>query len=57
MTPFWGLFPTDKQSPTVWNSLQTSLSKYGSKLDIVYQDPKYSATGKYPHVFKWNQNG
>ena len=34
----WGIWQPDS-SQQVWNSVQTSLAKYGSKLDIVYNDP------------------
>ncbi len=51
----WGIWPADNSSQVVWNSLQSSLAKYGSKLDIVYDDPAYSTAGKYQHVVYWNQ--
>ena len=48
----WGIWPADKQSQQVWNAVQASLAKYGSKLDIVYNEP---TDGQYQHVFYWNQ--
>jgi hypothetical protein len=51
----WGLWQADNTSQQVWNALQASLSKYGSKLDIVYDDPAYPVSGRYQHVYYWNQ--
>lgn len=51
----WGLWPADNQSQQIWNAVQAALSKYGSKLDIVYDDPAYPTAGRYQHVFYWNQ--
>ncbi len=51
----WGLWQSDNSSHQVWNVLQTSLSRYGSKLDIVYDDPSYPTAGRYQHVYYWNQ--
>ena len=34
---------------------QASLAKYGSKLDIVYDDPADTVAGGYQHVYYWNQ--
>jgi hypothetical protein len=51
----WGLWPADNNSQQVWNAVQASLSKYGSKLDIVYNDPAYPTIGRYQHLYCWNQ--
>ena len=51
----WGLWQSDNISQQVWNALQTSLSKYGLKLDIVYDDPAYPVAERYQHVTYWNQ--
>jgi len=51
----WGLWQPDNSSQQIWNSLQTSLSKYGSKLDIVYEDPAYPTAGRYQQVLYWNE--
>lgn len=50
----WGMWH-NSSSQQVWNVLQASLSKYGSKLDIVYEDPAYPTTGRYQHMYYWNQ--
>jgi hypothetical protein len=51
----WGLWQPDNSSQQVWSALQASLGKYGSKLDIVYDDPAYPTAGRYQHVCFWNQ--
>ena len=51
----WGIWQPDASSQQVWNSVQQSLAKYGSRLDIVYADPSYSTAGRYQRVFYWNQ--
>ena len=53
----WGLWQPDEKSQQIWTILQESLAKYGSKLDIVYDDPAYPATGRYQQVCYWNQTG
>jgi hypothetical protein len=53
----WGLWEPDGTSQQIWNQLQSKLEQYGSKLDIVYEDPAYSVSGKYSQVFYWNQSG
>ncbi len=51
----WGIWQADNNSQQVWNALQASLAKYGSKLDIVYDDPAYPVEGRYQYVYYWNQ--
>jgi hypothetical protein len=51
----WGLWPGNSTSQLVWSNLQTALSKYGSKLDIIYDDPAYPVGDRYQHVNLWNQ--
>jgi hypothetical protein len=51
----WGLWKPDNCSQQVWTTFQASLSKYGSTLDIVYDDPAYPTTGRYQNIIYWNQ--
>ena len=51
----WGIWQPNATSQQVWNTLQAALSKYGSKLDIVYDDPAYPTAGRYQQVYYWNQ--
>jgi len=51
----WGLWNTDNSSQQIWTQLQSKLAQYGSKLDIVYDDPAYAVVGKYGQIYYWNQ--
>ncbi len=51
----WGFWGPDSKSPIIWNNMQTLLTRYGLKLDIVYDDPAFPIEGNYSKVFYWNQ--
>ncbi len=51
----WGIWQPDNSSPQVWNAIQSSLAKYGSKLDIIYDNPAYQLAGLYQNIYDWNQ--
>jgi len=51
----WGIWQPDSTSQEIWNQLQAKIDQYGTKLDIVYEDPNHPITGKYPHTHYWNQ--
>lgn len=51
----WGLWQANSTSMQIWNQLQSKLTQYGSKLDIVYDDKAYPLTGKYSKIYYWNQ--
>ncbi|TFH25578.1 hypothetical protein E4G67_00860 [Candidatus Bathyarchaeota archaeon] len=51
----WGLWNTNSTSEQIWTQLQNKLSEYGSRLDIVYDDPVYPLDRKYGQIFYWNQ--
>ncbi len=51
----WGLWQADEKSPQVWTALQNALETYHTKLDIIYDDPKYPANQHYSHLYYWNQ--
>ena len=50
----WGLWSADEKAPQVWNATRTLLNRYGSLLDIVYDDPAYSLADKYSEIYYWN---
>jgi ABC-type multidrug transport system permease subunit len=52
----WGLWKPNDTSKQIWNQLQNKLAQYGSKLDIVYDDPAYNVTEKYSQRYYWNQS-
>ena len=51
----WGFWEPDAKSTQVWSSTRLLLFQYGIHLDIVYDDPAFPVTGKYEHVYFWNQ--
>ncbi len=51
----WGFWGPDDKSPIIWNVTQTLLSQYGSRLDIIYDDPAFPIEGNYSKVYYWNQ--
>ena len=50
----WGLWGPDQLSPQIWNITQTLLTRYGTNLDIVYDDQRFPAVDKYSKVYFWN---
>jgi hypothetical protein len=51
----WGFWGPDDKSPIIWNATQMLLAKYGTRLDIIYDDPEYPVQGNYSKVYYWNQ--
>jgi hypothetical protein len=51
----WGLWQPDEKSPITWSQLQSRISQYGTRLDIVYEDSAFPVQGKYQQVYYWNQ--
>jgi hypothetical protein len=51
----WGIWEPNSASSQTWIQVQSKLEQYGSKLDIVYDDPAYPATGKYNQIYYLNQ--
>ena len=51
----WGLWNANSTSQQIWAQVQDKLAQYGLKLDIVYEDSRYSSVGKYNQVLYWNQ--
>jgi hypothetical protein len=50
----WGLWSADAKAPQIWNATQTLLNRYGTRLDIVYDDPSFSLAAKYSEIYYWN---
>ena len=53
----WGLWNTDDLSQKVWDDANTLLDQYGSRLDIVYNDPEVidAVKRRYDKLFFWNE--
>jgi len=51
----WGFWEPDERSQLIWENSRKLLEQYGTSLDIVYDDPAFPATDKYPVIYYWNQ--
>ncbi len=52
----WGLWGPDVLSQKVWEDADTLIARYGSSLDIVYDDSEVfdAVRGRYRNIFFWN---
>jgi hypothetical protein len=50
----WGYWGPDEKSPQIWSLSRSLLAKYGTSLDIVYDDASFSVNGVYSQVYLWN---
>ena len=53
----WGLWQADSLSQKVWDDVNTLVDQYGSRLDIVYDEPEFLEAVKncYDKLFFWNE--
>jgi hypothetical protein len=53
----WGLFSADELSAKVWNDTNRLVAQYGSRLDIVYDDPATfpAIQTRYDKLYFWNE--
>ena len=51
----WGFWGPDENSQQIWGISRKLLSHYGTRLDIIYEDPAFPVTGKYSRIYLWNQ--
>ena len=50
----WGLWSADEKASQIWNATRTLIDRYGSNLDIVYDDIEFSLADKYFKIYYWN---
>jgi hypothetical protein len=50
----WGYWAPDEKTPTIWNTTQTLLDRYGYSLDIAYEDATLTVPSTYGAVYYWN---
>jgi hypothetical protein len=50
----WGFWAADENASVIGERVSKLLQKYGLKLDIIYDDPRFNYTGKYDQVYFWN---
>jgi hypothetical protein len=53
----WGLFSADNLSAKIYNDVNALTSKYGSRFDILYDDPAITTLllRNYTSLYYWNQ--
>ncbi len=53
----WGLWEADELSQKVWDDVNTLVEQYGSRLDIVYDEPEFmdAIENRYDKLFFWNE--
>jgi hypothetical protein len=52
----WGMWGPDDKSAQIWDTSRKLLSKYGLRLDIVYENSAFSLKGRYNRVYYWNES-
>jgi hypothetical protein len=55
LDPIWGIWAPDSTSAQIWDISRELLAQYGTRLDIVYDDPQFPIQGKYQRIYLWNQ--
>jgi hypothetical protein len=52
----WGLFPSDELSSKAWNDVNTLVSQYGARFDILFDDEdRKGARYSYGRIIFWNE--
>jgi hypothetical protein len=49
--PKWG---SDNQSSLIWEKMNKLTERYGLKLDIIYDDPRFGYEEKYSNIYFWS---
>jgi hypothetical protein len=50
----WGFWPEDEQILIIGGNMKKLLSKYGLRLDIIFDDPQFNYEEKYSEIYFWN---
>ena len=52
----WGIWAADDLSSKVWDDVNKLVARYGSRFDVVYNDPEYvdAIKNRYPELIYWN---
>jgi hypothetical protein len=53
----WGLWEADQESKKVWDDVNNLINTYGSRLDVIYDDPEFNnaVKSRYNKLVFWNQ--
>ncbi len=50
----WGFWPEDEKILTIGENMKELISRYGLKLDIIFDDPQFNYKEKYSEIYFWN---
>jgi hypothetical protein len=50
----WGFWPEDEKILLIGENMNKLMSRYGLRLDIIYDDPQFNYTEKYSKIYFWN---
>jgi hypothetical protein len=50
----WGVWSPDDMAPVIWDNMNKMIERYGLKLDIIYDDPRFNYKEKYSQIYYWN---
>ncbi len=50
----WGFWHPDGLTPQIWDNMNKLSKKFGFKLDIIYDDPRFDYEEKYSEIYFWN---
>jgi hypothetical protein len=50
----WGVWSLDDLSTLIWDKMNSLITKWGLKLDIIYDDVRFNSKEKYSKVYFWN---
>jgi len=50
----WGIWEADNRSQLIWDNMNKLIERYGLKLDIIYDDARFSFEQKYSKIYLWN---
>jgi hypothetical protein len=50
----WGFWPEDNNTQIIGQKMHILLSRYGLKLDIIFDDPQFSYQERYAQIYLWN---
>jgi len=51
----WGLWSADSLPPVIWEKMTKLIERYGLRLDILYDDPRFSFD-EYSEVYYWDSD-
>jgi hypothetical protein len=51
----WGLWSADSLPPVIWEKITKLIERYGLRLDILYDDPRFSFD-EYSEVYYWDSD-